>query len=124
MFVLAVYPDLFRVYRMDCIGVVCACISGVLRCEKGYENMERMTEKVEDSDYKCYVHFLSSSKWSARDVNLATLRGADALLREQKRISGYPTGLIIDETSHIKKGNKSVGVARQYAGTVGHVENC
>jgi SRSO17 transposase len=109
---------------MDNTGTACAYLSGLLRCEKGHENMERMTEKVEDSNYKHYVHFLSSSKWSAHDVNLATLRGADKLLREQKCRSGYPTGLIIDETSHLKKGKKSVGVARQYAGTIGNISNC
>lgn len=109
---------------MDSTGTACAYLSGLLQCEKGHENMERMTEKVEDSDYKRYVHFLSSSKWSAWDVNLATLGGADRLLREQKRRSGHPTGLIIDETSHLKKGDKSVGVARQYAGTIGNISNC
>jgi len=35
-----------------------------------------------------------------------------------------PTGFVIDETSHLKKGLKSVGVARQYAGVVGKVDNC
>lgn len=32
--------------------------------------------------------------------------------------------LIIDETGFLKKGEKSVGVARQYSGTAGKVENC
>jgi SRSO17 transposase len=32
--------------------------------------------------------------------------------------------LIVDETGFIKKGNKSVGVKRQYAGTAGKTENC
>ena len=35
-----------------------------------------------------------------------------------------PTGFVIDETSHLKKGLKSVGVSRQYAGVVGKVDNC
>jgi SRSO17 transposase len=30
--------------------------------------------------------------------------------------------LVIDETSFLKKGEKSVGVARQYSGTAGKVE--
>jgi SRSO17 transposase len=34
------------------------------------------------------------------------------------------TGLLIDESSHRKKGTKSVGVARQYCGTIGKVDNC
>jgi SRSO17 transposase len=32
--------------------------------------------------------------------------------------------LVIDETGFLKKGNKSAGVARQYSGTAGRVENC
>ena len=32
--------------------------------------------------------------------------------------------LILDETGFIKKGQKSVGVKRQYTGTAGKTENC
>ncbi len=32
--------------------------------------------------------------------------------------------LVVDETGFLKKGNKSVGVARQYTGTAGKRENC
>jgi SRSO17 transposase len=38
---------------------------------------------------------------------------------------GEPDGvLIVDETGFLKKGTKSVGVARQYSGTAGKRENC
>src|SRR3954467_12120877 len=38
---------------------------------------------------------------------------------------GAPDGvLIIDETGFLKKGTQSAGVARQYSGTAGRVENC
>lgn len=32
--------------------------------------------------------------------------------------------LVVDETGFLKKGSKSVGVARQYSGTAGRIENC
>ena len=32
--------------------------------------------------------------------------------------------LIVDETGFLKKGTESVGVARQYSGTAGRIENC
>src|SRR5438132_12117921 len=32
--------------------------------------------------------------------------------------------LIVDETGFVKKGTKSAGVARQYSGTAGRIENC
>jgi SRSO17 transposase len=86
--------------------------------------MERMVEKVSDSDYKRYIHFLSSSPWSHQAVNRETMKTADELLRQQKARSGHPTGLQLDETSHLKKGDKSVGVSRQYAGVTGKVDNC
>ena len=38
---------------------------------------------------------------------------------------GYEPGIgVIDESGFIKKGDKSVGVGRQYCGRVGKVENC
>src|ERR687884_1970555 len=32
--------------------------------------------------------------------------------------------VIVDETGFLKKGTQSVGVARQYSGTAGRIENC
>ncbi|GAB2509298.1 SRSO17 transposase [Nocardiopsis aegyptia] len=32
--------------------------------------------------------------------------------------------LILDDTGFLKKGTKSAGVARQYSGTAGRIENC
>ena len=32
--------------------------------------------------------------------------------------------VVVDETGFLKKGNKSVGVQRQYSGTAGRIENC
>lgn len=120
----SVYAGLFRVYRMSSTHTAIEYMAGLLRCEKGHGNMERMVEEVEDSDYKRYIHFLSISNWSAPAVNNATLRETDRLLIGQKKQSGLPTGLVLDETSHLKKGSKSVGVARQYAGVAGKVDNC
>jgi SRSO17 transposase len=38
---------------------------------------------------------------------------------------GHPDGaLIFDESGFVKKGDDSVGVARQYCGTIGKVDNC
>jgi len=61
---------------------------------------------------------LGRSSWQAdtlRDVVradvLATLGDAGGVL-------------VVDETGFLKKGTHSVGVARQYSGTAGRVENC
>jgi SRSO17 transposase len=52
------------------------------------------------------------------------------LVRDERRTYilqhlGDPQGvLVLDETGFVKKGCHSAGVARQYTGTVGTVENC
>ena len=118
------YESLFRVYRMSNTQVAVHYVYGLLKCEKGHENMERMVEQIEDSNYNKYIHFLSCSPWSADEVNKVTMKGVSSQLKAQKAISGKPTALTIDETAHLKKGNKSVGVSRQYAGVSGKVDNC
>lgn len=83
------------------------------------KNMERMVEAVPDSDYQALQHFLSNSTWSARAVMDQVAEHADAALGGRQ-----DSCLLIDETSFPKKGKKSVGVARQWCGRLGKVENC
>ena len=47
--------------------------------------------------------------------------GKDACMRYHIK---YVVGLMFDETGFVKKDTDSVGVARQYGGTLGKVENC
>jgi hypothetical protein len=70
----------------------------------------------------------------ARPYRLQSLLGRSAweadALRDLVRAEvlatlGDPSGvLVVDETGFLKKGSHSVGVARQYSGTAGRVENC
>jgi SRSO17 transposase len=49
----------------------------------------------------------------------------DELVRYVGRELGARGGtLVLDETGFLKKGDKSAGVARQYSGTAGKIENC
>lgn len=83
------------------------------------KNMERMAEVVPDSDEQSLQHFLSVSPWSEREVFDHVAREVDAVL------GGRPDScLLIDESSFVKKGPKSAGVARQWCGRLGKVENC
>ena len=68
--------------------------------------MERMVENVKDSNYACYIHFLSSSPWDQDKVNKITAKKVGDHLPAQKKRSKKPTALTIDETSHLKKGVK------------------
>nr|WP_163507719.1 IS701 family transposase [Fodinicola acaciae] len=40
------------------------------------------------------------------------------------RLADADAVLVVDETGDLKKGNKTVGVQRQYSGTAGRIENC
>jgi SRSO17 transposase len=76
------------------------------------------------AEYAGYSHprtiqrVLDRSAWDADEVR-DDLR---AFVREHL---GDPAGvLVVDETGFLKKGAKSCGVARQYSGTAGRIENC
>ncbi len=63
-------------------------------------------------------HLLARAGWDADAAR-------DDLLGYVAEHLGAPDGvLIVDETGFLKKGTKSCGVARQYSGTAGRVENC
>jgi SRSO17 transposase len=96
----------------------------LLKCEKGQANMERMEEAVEGSDYRRYQHFLSNSPWDYVPVIRQVAQETSNIFQEQRARQGTPTGYLIDESAHLKKGSASVGVSRQYAGVAGKVDNC
>ena len=121
---LIIYKDFFRVYRRDNFETAKKYVEGLLVCEKGQANMERMEEEVIDSEYRAYQHFISNSVWDYRSLLSKIAQDASEILKENKKRSKVPTGYIIDESSHLKKGNESVGVSRQYAGVTGKVDNC
>jgi SRSO17 transposase len=83
-------------------------------------NIERMGEAVKDSDYNALQHFISEAPWDHRGVMDQVSQEVNSLLQTVKT----PIGFIIDESSHEKKGDKSVGTAKQYCGTKGKIENC
>jgi hypothetical protein len=63
-------------------------------------------------------HLLGRAEWSADAVRDDSLGYVKDHLADPQGI------LVIDETGFLKKGTKSVGVARQYSGAAGRVENC
>ncbi len=99
-------------------------MTGLLKCERGKANMERIEEEIGDLEYHQYQHFISNSPWDYKAVISQVGKDADHIMQKEREKKKHPTGLIIDESAHEKSGNKSVGVARQYAGVVGKVENC
>jgi hypothetical protein len=79
-------------------------MEGLLRLEKGKANMERMEEEVPDSEYRMYQHFLTNSRWGHQGVILKVARDASEVMKSNKKMGGKPTGFIVDESAHLKKG--------------------
>jgi SRSO17 transposase len=80
---------------------------------------ESMAAVVECGCAQRFQHFISNSPWDHGPVVAQISVDADNLL------GGKPTScLIIDESSFPKQGDRSVGVARQWTGRLGKVDNC
>lgn len=83
------------------------------------KNMERMGEALPDTRHEDLQHFLSDSPWEASPVWRWVGQRASA------HLGGHPDSmLLIDESGFAKKGDRSVGVARQYNGRLGKTDNC
>lgn len=107
----------FCVGRPDGLERAHEYISGLLVADRG--NMLRMEEAVPGADEQVLQHFLSMSQWDERAVLSHVARDVDA------RLGGHAdSALILDESAFPKKGDQSVGVARQWCGRLGKIENC
>src|SRR5687768_5489925 len=82
------------------------------------KNSWQLAEVVGNSTPYGIQHLLGRANWDA-DAVRDELRGYLV-----ERLAGEESVLIVDETGFIKKGEQSVGVKRQYTGTVGKRENC
>lgn len=98
-------------------------LKGLLSYPKGEANMERMEEQVVNSEYRAYQHFISNSKWDYEGLQMQVAQDVSKVLNQQKGLNHLPVGYIVGESAHLKKGGKSVGVSRQYAGVIGKVDN-
>lgn len=81
-------------------------------------NIENIAEAIAGGVPRTMQKFISQGCWDDRVV-LGELRG------HVTEVLGDDKGTLnIDETGFPKKGTKSVGVKRQYSGTLGRVDNC
>lgn len=92
-------------------------VEGLLQPEGG-KSTERMALRLEGGNVRNMQQFLGEGAWDDE----AILRKHRVLVAESL---GAPDGvLIVDGTDFPKKGRHSVGVARQYCGATGKVDNC
>lgn len=82
------------------------------------KNCDTMAEAVPGTSEQRLQEFLTNMQWDEQDLNRQ---------RVEKMIAEATVGqgvLIFDDTGFAKQGKASVGVARQYSGTLGKVGNC
>ena len=70
--------------------------------------------------HQSLLHLVSQAAWSDEAVLTKVRELVLPAIEAQSRIEAW----IVDDTSFAKKGNHSVGVARQYCGRLGKQDNC
>jgi SRSO17 transposase len=120
------YHHCFRNETFDGHELGEAYIRGLFKTEAGKRNIERMNEEIELSGdgYQRVQQFITNSTWSAPNLIGEIALNTSDLYASENDYRRCDVGYIIDESAHIKKGKNSVGVARQYAGVIGKLENC
>ena len=82
------------------------------------KSIEPIALALENGNVRALQRFVSDAPWDDNKI-MYTYR---SLVSDDL---GSPDGaLIFDESGFVKKGRDSVGVARQYCGTIGKVDNC
>jgi SRSO17 transposase len=89
-----------------------------LLTELPHKNGDTIAQAVPGTSAQRLQEFLTNMQWDEEDLNRQ---------RVQQMIAEATTGdgvLVFDDTGFPKQGSASVGVARQYSGTLGKVGNC
>jgi SRSO17 transposase len=81
------------------------------------KNAWQLAEQVGDDSPYAVQHLLGRSDWDPDEVRDDLRAHVAAALGDEEAV------LILDETGFLKKGKHSAGVARQYTGTAGRIEN-
>ncbi|WP_419182351.1 IS701 family transposase [Paracoccus saliphilus] len=82
------------------------------------KSVQPMAERDRAVSYDQLHHFIADGVWDSAPLEAALLAEADRL------VGGAEAFLVIDDTCLPKKGERSVGVAPQYASSLGKTANC
>lgn len=82
------------------------------------KSIQPMAERFAPGDYDQLHHFVAAGVWDAAPLE------AELLIQADRLVGGSDAVLVIDDTAMPKKGEYSVGVAPQYASTLGKTANC
>ena len=80
------------------------------------KSIEPLAARLADGDEQCLQQFVNQSPWEWQPVRERLAARMSAAIA--------PLAWIVDDTGFPKAGRYSVGVARQYSGTLGKVGNC
>jgi SRSO17 transposase len=80
------------------------------------KSIEPMAQRLGEVHYQALHHFVAASPWDWRPVRR---RLAEVMTAALER-----TAWVVDDTGFPKDGGHSVGVQRQYSGTLGKTANC
>src|SRR4030067_145788 len=83
----------------------------------GRKAIASMATRVSDGNVQAMQQFIGQSPWQWEPLRR---RLAHRLVEALQPVAAW----IVDDTGFPKKGTHSVGVARQYSGTLGKVGNC
>jgi SRSO17 transposase len=92
------------------------CYLRGLMLEGRRESIEPMAQRLGEVHYQALHHFVATSPWDWRPVRRR--------LAERLVAALAPTAWVVDDTGFPKDGPCSVGVQRQYTGTLGKRANC
>jgi len=82
------------------------------------KSVQPMAVRADGIGYDQLHHFITSGVWDTAPLEKVLLAEADRM------VGGEDAWLIVDDTALPKKGTHSVGVAPQYASTLGKNANC
>jgi len=93
-------------------------LRGLLVQQTDRRNAENLAEVIAGATPRALQRFLTEATWSDQAV-ISRLQAYVG-----RRLGGTLKVYIVDDTGFAKQGRKSVGVMRQYSGTLGKVANC
>jgi SRSO17 transposase len=82
------------------------------------KSVQPMAEQLAPGGYDQLHHFINDGLWDAGPLEMELFAQADRLVGDGEAV------LAIDDTALPKKGDRSVGVAAQYASALGKTANC
>src|ERR1700686_5174451 len=82
------------------------------------KSVQPTAARLAPGDYDQLHHFVAAGVWDAAPLE------AELVVQADRLVGGKDPVLVIDDTAMPKKGDRSVGVAPQYASSLGKTANC